>query len=199
MATTSAANTTPPAPREIKVRVPTDFVGEPTKTKKFIQECELFIRVNFAIYDTEEKKVIFALSFMTGGTATAWKEAFTVKAITDNDFGTWAAFKIALTEAFSPVNNAGTARTQIKNLKQSSCDSVEDYIAKFRILKDRAGINEDTALIEYFMDGLNSKLLEKVFNMENVPTTLTTGIKRQPNMTDNGDGQKQSLERSKPI
>jgi hypothetical protein len=159
--------------KEVRVRVPADFIGETTKTKKFIQECELYIRVNRHIYDDDEKKVVFALSFMIGGTATAWKEAFTAKAITDNDFGTWAKFKTDLTEAFSPVDDAGTARTQIKNLKQSSCDNLEDYISKFRILRDRTGITEDTALIEYFMDGLNSKILEKVFNMENVPTTLT--------------------------
>jgi hypothetical protein len=159
--------------REVKIRVPADFIGETTKTKKFIQECELYIRVNSHIYDDDEKKVVFALSFMIGGTATAWKEAFTAKAITDNNFGTWAKFKTDLTAVFSPVDNAGTAQTQIKNLKQSSCDSLEDYISKFCILKDRTRITEDPTLVEYFMDGLNSKILEKVFNMENVPTTLT--------------------------
>jgi hypothetical protein len=82
-----------------------------------------------------------------------------------------------LTTAFSPVDDAGTARTQMKNLKQSSCDSLEDYVSKFRILKDRTGITEDTALVEYFMDGLNTKILEKVFNMENVPTTLENWFK----------------------
>jgi hypothetical protein len=102
---------------------------------------------------------------MIGGTAMAWKEAFMAKAINDNNFGTWAQFKTDLTAAFSPVNDAGTARTQIKNLKQSSCDSLEDYITKFCILKGRTGITNDTALIKYFMDGLNSKILEKVFNM----------------------------------
>jgi hypothetical protein len=109
---------------------------------------------------------------MIGGTATAWKEAFTVKAINNNNFGTWAQFKTDLTAAFSPVDDAGTACTQIKNLKQSSCDSLEDYMAKFCILKGRTGITDDVALIEYFMDGLNSKILEKVFNMENVPNSL---------------------------
>ena len=81
----------------------------------------------------------------------------------------WATFKTLLTAAFSPIDDAGTARTLIKNLKQSACADLEDYIARFRILKGRTGIDYDTALIEYFMDGLNTKLLE---NMENVPTTL---------------------------
>jgi hypothetical protein len=103
--------------REVKIRVPADFIGETTKMKKFIEECELYIRVNPHIYDTDEKKVVFALSFMIGGTATAWKEAFTAKAITDNDFKSWAQFKTDLTTVFSPIDDAGTARTQIKNLK----------------------------------------------------------------------------------
>jgi hypothetical protein len=77
-----------------------------------------------------------------------------------------------LLTAFSPIDDAGTARTAIKNLKQAACADLEEYIAKFRILKDRTGITEDIAMIEYFMDGLNPKLLEKIFNIENVPVTL---------------------------
>jgi hypothetical protein len=95
--------------QEVKVQVPSDFTGETTKTKKFIQECELYLRVNPTIYYTDKKKVVFALTFMTGGTVRAWKEAFTGNAISTNNFGTWATFKMLLTAAFSPIYDAGTA------------------------------------------------------------------------------------------
>jgi hypothetical protein len=136
----AAAPIAPPLPREVKIHPPVEFIGEPTKTAKFIQECGLYLHVNPTIYDTDEKRIIFALSYMTGGTATAWKEAFTDNAMRTNNFGTWAQFKAELRAAFSPIDEAGTARTKIKNLKQSSCDSLEDYIAKFRILKGKTGI-----------------------------------------------------------
>jgi hypothetical protein len=71
----------------------------------------LYLRVNPTIYDTDEKKVVFALTFMTGGTVRAWKEAFTGNAISTNNFGTWATFKTLLSAVFSPIDNAGTAQT----------------------------------------------------------------------------------------
>jgi Retrotransposon gag protein len=75
-------------------------------------------------------------------------------------------------KAFSPVDAEGKARTDIKHLKQGS-GPVDDYIAQFRILASRCGISDDKSLIEYFMDGLNVKLLEKVYMMETMPTMIT--------------------------
>ena len=63
----------------------------------------------------------------------------------------------------------------MKTLKQE--EDLEDYITKFLILKSRAGINDDTILIELFMDRLEPALLEKVFTMENIPITLDGMIK----------------------
>ncbi|KAF8218475.1 hypothetical protein L208DRAFT_997704, partial [Tricholoma matsutake] len=52
-----------------------------------------------------------------------------------------------------------------------------EYVANFRILKDRMGITEDAAMIEYFMDGLHPELLKRVHTMETVPNTLEGWIK----------------------
>jgi hypothetical protein len=63
----------------------------------------------------------------------------------------------------------------MKTLKQG--DNLEDYINQFLILKPRSGLTEDTTLIEYFMDSLKPALLDKIFTMENVPTTLDGMVK----------------------
>jgi Retrotransposon gag protein len=164
--------------REVKIRSPNDFLGEPKLTKKFLQDCELYLEVNDQIYDTPKKKIVFALSFMTRGTAAGWKESFINKACswTPVDFGTWDAFKAAVTAAFEPIDNQGATRTQMKNLKQET-SGVQDYISQFRILKGRSGLTDDASLIEYFMDGLHPKLLEKVYGMETVPATLEYWMK----------------------
>jgi hypothetical protein len=164
-------STTTTTPTEVKIRVPSDFTGERTKTNRFIQECELYLRVNATRYDTDEKKVIFALSFMNGGSAGSWKEGKTAECITNNNFGTWAGFKQELLLHFSPVDDAGVARTEIRELKQGS-RPVEEYISEFRILAHRAQFNSEPMIIEYFMQGLNPTLLEKVHTMEKVPTTI---------------------------
>jgi hypothetical protein len=63
-------------PREIKLSSPTPFSGNPDKTSKFLQELELYVTMNQSIYDTSAKKVIFALCFMKGGTASGWSKSF---------------------------------------------------------------------------------------------------------------------------
>jgi Retrotransposon gag protein len=64
---------------------------------------------------------------------------------------------------------------ELKELRQGQGD-LEDYIAQFKILKGRCGITNDTALIEYFMDGLHPELLKKGFRKDNVPDTLDRWI-----------------------
>ena len=62
------------AAREINICVPTNFTGDCTKTSKFLSEVLLYLKVSSAIYDTDEKKIIFALSFMNGGVAGVFTE-----------------------------------------------------------------------------------------------------------------------------
>jgi Retrotransposon gag protein len=162
------------APREIKLCSPTPFSGDPDKTSKFLQELELYVTMNQPIYNTNTKKAIFALSFMKGGIAMGWSESFVNTAMTTTppDYGTWDAFKDLIKKAFSPVDAEGKACTDIKHLKQGS-GPVDNYIAQFWILASRCGITNNKSLIEYFMDGLNKKLLEKVYMMEKMPMTIT--------------------------
>jgi hypothetical protein len=40
------------------------------------------------------------------------------------------------------------------------------------IISARTGLTEDSALIEYFIDGLHPKLMECVYTMEKPPSTL---------------------------
>jgi Retrotransposon gag protein len=158
--------------REVKIRAPSDFTRDRTKTKKFLQEIELYIRANPSTYSDDEKKCILALSFMTEGTAATWAQNHVDQ---NTNLGTWADLKAAIKKAFSPIDDAGMVRTELKELRQGQGD-LEDYITQFKILKGRCGITNDTALIEYFMYGLHPKLLKKVFGKDNVPDTLDRWI-----------------------
>jgi Retrotransposon gag protein len=131
----------------------------------------LFLRINKATYDANEKKIIFVLSFMNAGTASAWALNFGSR----RNLGTWEAFVKEVKDTFSPVDNARMARTEMKTLKQG--DDLEEYINQFLLLMTRSGLTEDTALIKYFMDRLKPTLLDKIFTMENVLTTLKDMIK----------------------
>ncbi|KAF8222399.1 hypothetical protein L208DRAFT_1176846, partial [Tricholoma matsutake] len=96
---------------------PTDVSGEWTKTAKFLQEIDLYLRINDQVYDMNDKKIIFMLSFMNGGTAAAWAQAF-VNQHQSKGLREYADFRQKVLGAFSPIDDARTAKTENKNLKQ---------------------------------------------------------------------------------
>ena len=78
------------------------FTGDPEKTRKFLQDVELCIRINSTLYDTDEK-IIFALSFMKGGTAVGWSKSYINAALAASNFGTWDNFKKEVEKASPPL------------------------------------------------------------------------------------------------
>ena len=161
-------------PKEVKIKTPTEFKGEKDKATKFIREVELYLHINKHIYDTDEKKITFMLSFMTDGAAAAWKEAYIANKtmITGGfGFGSWGDFLKVFKEGFAPIDEAGNACLKLKTLKQGE-RTTKDYILDFCIHALKLGITADEALSEYFMDGLHPRLLEKIFTMEKLPVKI---------------------------
>jgi hypothetical protein len=102
--------------KEVKLCAPTDFHGAQELTTKFLQEVEMYMRANAEIYNTEEKKVLFALSFMNGGVAGSWKQGKTAAYLKAGDFGTFDEFKQAVRTAFTPIDDEGVAKTELRTL-----------------------------------------------------------------------------------
>ena len=59
--------------KEFKLNPPTAFSGDRKKLKEFLIETEMYLTINREVFDTDEKKIIFALSYMREGTAGPWK------------------------------------------------------------------------------------------------------------------------------
>src|ERR1700678_4216164 len=55
--------------KELRINAPTNFTANRDDLDNFIQDCSLCMTLNGTIYNTDEKKIIFMLSFMTEGTA----------------------------------------------------------------------------------------------------------------------------------
>jgi hypothetical protein len=157
--------------KEVKLHAPTDFHGARELTTKFLQEVEMYMCTNMEIYNTEEKKVLFVLLFMNGGVAGSWKQGKTAAYLKAGNFGTFDKFKQAVQTAFTPIDDEGVAKTELCTLQQGN-KRIEEYIAQFMIIAARTGLTEDSALIEYFIDGLHPKLMERVYTMEKPPSML---------------------------
>jgi hypothetical protein len=152
--------------KELRINTPNNSTGNRDDLENFIRECSLYMILNGTVYDTDEKKIIFMLSFMTEGTARAWKEAFVRDVIGQpgpiNNFGTLRQFIDNLKKVFEAPDAEGDARAKLQQLKQGK-DSVDEYMAQFRILAGKAKMTDDKALTEYFMEGINIGILQKIF------------------------------------
>src|ERR1700678_3298863 len=165
--------------KELRINPLTHFTGNRDDLDNFIQDCTLYLTLNRAIYETDEKQIIFMLSYMMEGTARAWKEAFFRDVINTqtNDVGSLKQFTISLKKAFEASDSEGDARAKLRQLNQGK-DSVDDYVAQFRILAGKARMTDNAALTEYFMEGVNTGILQKIFAQEKLPTTITEWYER---------------------
>jgi hypothetical protein len=101
--------------KELQINAPTNFTGNRDDLDNFIQDCSLYMTLNGTIYNTDKKKIIFMLSFMTEGTAGAWKEVFVQDVINNqaNNFGTLLQFVANLKKTFEAPDAEGDARAKL--------------------------------------------------------------------------------------
>ena len=63
----------PERKEELKLNQSKPFTGKREELKKFLQDVVLYLWINEKVYDTEKKKIAFALSFMSDGDAGSYK------------------------------------------------------------------------------------------------------------------------------
>ena len=159
---------------EIKLNQPKPFTGKQEDLKKFLQDTNLYLLVNSKVYDTDIKKIAFALSFMNEGDTASWKEQLLedVMALPTFDLGTWVQFKKDLNNAFKPYDAPGDAREEMKAIRMGN-NTIEEHIVKFKMLVTTSDLNSNSpAVVNYFRDSLSIPLQRKILNLENPPKTL---------------------------
>src|SRR6266481_7063024 len=120
----------------------------------------------------ERMKILYALSFMHGGTAQMWAANKTT-AIMDGRllFHTLDEFLANIEMTFSDPDRARTARTQLHELKMVQGMTAEDYMARFEMLAGRTGFNNE-ALEDAYTQGLPYSILQKVYAQTALPNGL---------------------------
>jgi Retrotransposon gag protein/Zinc knuckle len=118
----------------------------------------------------DSDKIILTLSYMKGGTAGPWADQKIQQYTNREEMPCWEEFIGEFNSVFGDPDPAGTARYKMDKLSQGSM-LADDYIAKFRELQHDTGYN-DAALVEHFKKGLNTALVDKVFTLQEMPTTL---------------------------
>jgi len=101
----------PNARKEVRMNMPPEFDGDRKKYKKFRQAIVLYLGVNRHIYDDDEAKIGFTLSYMAEKEAAQWHESW-IENHTQGGmvwFPTFNDFLAELDRAFSPIDSVGDA------------------------------------------------------------------------------------------
>jgi len=163
---------TPPSHRSIKAADPEKFSGDRADTEGFIRAVKLSIAIQPGSFPDNKTKMLYALSFMSGGSAAIWAHNKT-QAIIDGTslITTFDEFTKQVEEAFGDPDRARTARTKLHDLKMTSNMSADDYTAQFEILAGRTGFN-DEALEDAYARGLPAMILDKIHAQPSLPSNL---------------------------
>src|ERR1700678_3246710 len=164
--------------KEVKLNPPKPFDGKWENLKKFIQDGELYITINKKTYDDEIKKIGFFLSFMNEGDTASWKEQLLDDAMTraqasntDLNLGTYAQFKHDLQEAFAPYDSPGDALERMKLLRMKKDDSIDEHIARFRMLVSESKLDKSSpVIIDFFRETLGFSLQRRIMTLRGAMT-----------------------------
>ncbi|KAI5114917.1 hypothetical protein M0805_007214 [Coniferiporia weirii] len=173
--------------KEINLAKPNEFDGTQEYAQRFLSSCETYLRVNKHIYDTDELKINFMLSFMQTRTAGDWAinreslvSAYNVdakgnKLSTIVGYGTWDDFVKDFKSTFITTDDTNEAQQALIKLKQTG--TADDFNNQFQSLATRSGITSPEALIALYQAGLTPALLKTIYNRDTMPTTINDWYK----------------------
>jgi Ty3 transposon capsid-like protein/Zinc knuckle len=165
------------ARREVRIKSPTAFNGDPTKLKGFLQQCNLVLQANEHIYFTDDQKIIYIISHCSDGSAAVWKESFLTECTGTTGtfrFPSFSDFILALQEQFPDVDCQASALYELRRIRQLN-SSVCDHNAAFRVLLANSGldiVNNARVLIEFYQASLAENILENAWSHKDPPTTV---------------------------
>ena len=166
--------------KEIALNKRNSFNGDRDKFKEFLQSVEVYMYVNHEVYWNDLIKIAFLLSFMNSGPATTWKYQFIDEKLKQpppanpNDkLGQYANFRKELIDAFSMFDSVGDVLNELRALRMKMGSSIDEHIARFKLLAAAAEINPNHALtIELFKEMLIPALWTQMMNLETPLKTL---------------------------
>ena len=104
------------------MNTPPVFDGNRKKYNNFLQAVLLYTSLNGHIFNTNELKIGFTLSFLTEKEAAQWREAWVRRnqvAGTIN-YPTWAVFEQELMNTFQPIDLVGDVMHKLETLRQGT-------------------------------------------------------------------------------
>ena len=104
--------TTTAKPIELRIGTPKAYDGSFETSRQWLNAVQLYLLVNEDVYNNDDKKIAFVLSYMTKGSALTWATTFrenSVDATGTVTLGTYVNFIAKFNEDFKQRDVTGTA------------------------------------------------------------------------------------------
>ena len=126
-------------PQELKLGQPPTFDGNPNKARGWFNNTQLYLLVNKDIYNDDDQKIAFMLSFMREGSTALWALTETEAAFKRNppSFGTWQDFLNKFSTSFILENTKDQAITWMTTTKVDKRMPLMEYICPNKLLLKR--------------------------------------------------------------
>ena len=153
------------------LKTPAPYSGKREDLRKFLQGVKIYLLANADAYPDDLDKILFVLSYMSEGDAASWKEEFfdtaeqaSMAAGTALNLGTYKKLIDAIVKDFSPYDAPKDAIYEMKELKMGNT-SVEEHVAKFKMLVTKSKLAKNDAVVEYFRETLPIPLQTKIMSL----------------------------------
>ena len=161
-------------PTELHLNTPKAYDGSPATAKYWLNSVRTYLLINKDMYSTDDKKVGYALSFMTEGTAKSWAAVHTQTALDASSFRTFPNFITSFQTTFQSTNSAAEATTWLTNTQVHNDDYLPKYMGEFKLKVIEAELDSTThaaTIIHYLCAGIPVWLSDRIYGMEVIPTT----------------------------
>src|SRR5882724_5427881 len=142
------------------------------KTEQFVQSVCITVTMQINAFANERMKILYALSFMSGGMAQVWAANETSATLANTStFNTLEGLLMSIEKTFGDPDRERTACTQLHALKMMPGMTAEEYTANFEMLSRRTGFNK-AALEDAYVQGLPQSILLKVYSQTSLPSGM---------------------------
>ena len=145
------------SPKELSLNKPDGFTGDHERFTAWLLSVRTYLMLNGHIYDTDEKQIGFTLSYMTGGSALAFKENYIKGCAADGInfyiLESFAEFVQKLRNVYGVGDIKATSMLHLANIRQGTRPLAE-YVSQFLMLMNRAGIKDGVPMGTFFGKGL---------------------------------------------
>ena len=173
--------TTTAKPIELWIGASEAYDGSFETSRQWLNAIQLYLLINEDVYNNDDKKFVFVLSYMTKGSALTWATTFrenSVNATGTVTLGTYINFITKFNEDFKQRDVTGaaiawlTTKRMVLKKDWTYFPPLNQYILEFQNHIARANIKDPNVLIRYFSTGIPPSLMQRIMSMDTIPTTI---------------------------